>query len=455
MAKGGVYYFNVRDHGYTNGLLGVPGEHYLDFIRYYEEAEALEETLAQNGTARKMLTEQRNALQRAEEESRTVLLNKQNEAATAENARRAAEEKVKHLENHKAALDGEHTALMDAHRSDYTLASGLLFLLFGLVFMGADMGISYSVIAQNLGMKGWEGILLAVGLGGLSVMAKPLYDRIAEKRLHHRESRLEGRKAWFFAFGVLGLILIIACVSCFAFLRTEMMVMLNASTDTGVFDPTAVASAAPETSPESAIFGKWYTQAGMVAAATVFIIGGTICMSIAIPVLFRNSKRIGYRRRSARLGRALDTAHAELTPLQARASTTALEVANAEETLATTREKLEALPSADALEARRSELQASLLQARTQQKLAAYLDAKDRGTARRETLTDAEKLTASVLQSANEGSSEKSSGGSPERRRVRPFVAVRRMLTERMRRESGTSLATDTTLDIDLPSMMN
>jgi hypothetical protein len=289
--------------------------------------------------------------------------------------------------------------------------------------MGADIGISYSIIATNLEMHGLEGLLLAVGIGGLSVAIKPLYDRMAEKRLHHEKHQLQGNKWSFIIVSVLTVVAVICCVGMFAYLRTDILAQTTASTDPATFtDGISVPQSENPYNPWAA----WYTQAGMIAAGLVFIFGGTICMSIAIPVLFRNRKTHSWNRKSTKLQLEIDIAEDAVKPIAIETDMNVVAMHAAEETLGKIRGKIAQLEDPRNLEARRDELQAELAKEKTAQNIASYHDAYERGRA----------------SSDAEGSP--TTSGPRRRRTERPWVEVRRLLAEHRRRQSIVPLVEET-----------
>lgn len=449
-----IRYFNVQQHGFSNGLLQIEKDDYERFIENYQKAEDCETQLAQLANERRQTSELRGTLRRELTEVDTEIAKLEQEMVEARQGADAKKAEVERKQTRLELVRKEMIETLDAHRSDYVLFNGILFLVAAFVFMLADVGISYSVVATNLKMQGWDGVFFSIGLGLLPIALKPLYDRIAEKRLHHDQFMNKKNALPFILVSVLAALVIFACAIAFALLRTNIYSQILQSSEPPLplsFEEKSAPENGGQASEDANPFKDPYAAVGLVCAGVVFIFGGTICLSIAIPVLYRNNRKRRYTKNEKRELSNIDNLETERAVFCMRMEKAANAITSYEKRKRDIIDQLNGLPSTKDYEGRKVDLYNSLSEAVTKRRIYAYRDAYLRGVARRSLYTSDELRRLAALINEKEEETEdhsENSGGRPGKTRLRPYLAVRRMLNERMRRSSGTSLSEDAIINV-------
>jgi hypothetical protein len=194
-------------------------------------------------------------------------------------------------------------------QSEYSLLAGLLFFVAGLSFVLGDLIISHEIVAYALNIRNnYEAWAFAVGLAMISILLKPVYDRLIEKPYtdeHSATSRT--RYAWF--KGALGIFAIITLgiLGWFRYeaYRTDKLkeainkAVKNIQLNATPLDPTM--AIAPEQQRDIlqkieqqlqkseelnlGLVNSPWALASFVLSGILFAIAGAVSLGMALPVL--------------------------------------------------------------------------------------------------------------------------------------------------------------------------
>jgi hypothetical protein len=223
-----------------------------------------------------------------------------------------ADNRVTDLTVQRQKIDEENDRLRKRRQqtqSEYSLLAGLLFFVAGLSFIFGDLIISHEIVAYALNIKNnYEAWAFAVGLAMISILLKPVYDRLIEKPYTEEYSaKTRTRYAWF--KGALGIFAIITLgiLGWFRYeaYRTDKLkeainkAVKNIQLNATPLDPT---TAIPPTQ-QQAILQKIEQQlqksdelnlglvnspwalASFVLSGILFAIAGAVSLGMALPVL--------------------------------------------------------------------------------------------------------------------------------------------------------------------------
>lgn len=183
------------DYGTIDGSREIDKEHFESYLEKSVDEELGRARLAE-ADAEAALWREREAeaigasaaVVRAEAaEAEVVARIARAEAEAQERVDRAKTERDRAMAEAKAAEASVQT--LPGSRGSVLFA--VLYTLAALVFILGDIGIAQSTVADGLELTGWHGVVFAVGLGLLSVLLKPVYDRLVEDPYH------EGRPGLF------------------------------------------------------------------------------------------------------------------------------------------------------------------------------------------------------------------------------------------------------------------
>ncbi len=194
-------------------------------------------------------------------------------------------------------------------QSEYSLLAGLLFFVAGLSFVFGDLIISHEIVAYALNIRNdYEAWAFAVGLAMISILLKPVYDRLIEKPYVEEYSvKNRTRYAWF--KGSLGVFAIVTLgiLGWFRYeaYRTDKLkeainkAVKNIQLNAIPLDPTLIV----EPAQQQAILQKIEQQlqksdelnlglvnspwalASFVLSGILFAIAGAVTLGMALPVL--------------------------------------------------------------------------------------------------------------------------------------------------------------------------
>ncbi len=220
--------------------------------------------------------------------------------------------RVTDLAAQRQKIDEENDRLRKRRQqtqSEYSLLAGLLFFVAGVSFVFGDLIISHEIVAYALNIRNdYEAWAFAVGLAMISILLKPVYDRLIEKPYVEEYSvKNRTRYAWF--KGTLGVFAIVTLgiLGWFRYeaYRTDKLkeainkAVKNIQLNATPLDPTLII----EPAQQQAILQKIEQQlqksdelnlglvnspwalASFVLSGILFAIAGAVTLGMALPVL--------------------------------------------------------------------------------------------------------------------------------------------------------------------------
>jgi hypothetical protein len=180
-----VVFYDSYDHGFTNGLLKVPKEHFEEFIR-----ENGQKRLAKIGLASLLNSIERNSIEFKQTSER--LLHLKNQVSSCEFEIILGKERQNDL-NKRTAEEKERFDHIQKERShliiEYNWLNVGIFIAMGLAFLIADFTITLDVLHKGLDMAKTMAIPLAIAVSGITFVLKPTIDRLFEKPYLRDEKR--------------------------------------------------------------------------------------------------------------------------------------------------------------------------------------------------------------------------------------------------------------------------
>ncbi len=370
---------NDFEQGYTHGLHEIDPASYEGYLssRINQEwlADRIAEVRAEIQTIDQQLTETRTA--------RKLAFDPLQEHRQAESV---VANELDRLMRQRTAIEAEQASLVARRKGqspEYSLLAGLFFVAAGLSFLAGDLIISHEIVAYALNIRDTtEAWAFAVGLAMVSILLKPVYDRLVE--LPYRQDPVKNRSVyqWFkltlAAFAVLTLI-VLGWFRYEAYRTDQLKAAINKSirqlqqnadplAAPGGTNPAVVARVEAQLRESGALnlelVNSPWALASFVLSGVLFALAGAVCLGIGLPVVSAFWFRwLQVDRRQWRLRRRHRRVVAQLPAV--------------EETLARhlTRQAilqndLNALPNLADLTARRQELQDELAQMLHDHKLA-------------------------------------------------------------------------------------
>ena len=450
-------------HGYNSGIEGSenrnPYESYLSSEVHYN-------WLSQR------IGDRRNEIQRVEREiEETSVKRKTAYDRLQEFVQRITKitKRLTELVAQRDAVDEETEALRARRKqtqSEYSLLAGIFFFAAGLAFVFGDLIISHEIVAYALNIRNSnEAWAFAVGLAMISILLKPVYDRLIEKPYtdgHTPKDR--SRYAWFkvglagFAIVTLG---ILGWFRYEAYRTDKLKEAVNKSVKNlqlgaTPLDPTSTIT--PE--QQQALLQKIEQQllrsdelnlglvnspwalASFVLSGILFALAGAVSLGMALPVLqnfwyrwLQIDPRLGrLRRRRKKLVKEIEAADKELAD-----ETTQRDILQNE---------LDMLPNLDDLRSDRIKMRDELdaliettRLAQTDSRIASFNDGYAKGEIAREMMNEEEftqfrnsmlnthnlavKASASADRSMNYGN-----GNGKRSNGLRPHQMIRKMITD-------------------------
>ncbi len=193
-------YYQNKDfrHGFTIGVENArkniekdedPYEAYLSSDVHFEwlkeRISEKKESIAQIGNE---ISETKNTQKTSFEQLQTYTMNIgtfSRKVAFAQNQVDDIKQNIQNLQNKQQKLE-----------SEYSFFAGFLYLLAGLAFVCGDLIISHEIVAYALNIKGnFESWAFAIGLAMLSILLKPIYERLVEQP-YLKESSTKSKKVY-------------------------------------------------------------------------------------------------------------------------------------------------------------------------------------------------------------------------------------------------------------------
>lgn len=172
-----VVYYNVYDHGFTNGILKVPKEHFEGFITAIGQKilakKELGLTLREIETQKLLLEHSRQQLL----ELSNTLSSNEFEIAKEQETQLQLEVQINEEKEQKNNLVQEREKVL----IEYNWFNIWLFIVIGFVFVFSDFYITYDVLRNGLNLEVVGAIALAIAVSGITFVIKPTIDRLFEK----------------------------------------------------------------------------------------------------------------------------------------------------------------------------------------------------------------------------------------------------------------------------------
>ncbi|MBC8151296.1 MAG: hypothetical protein H7Z72_00125 [Bacteroidetes bacterium] len=365
---------------------------------------------------------------------------------------------VGRLETDRKAIETEQADLAQRRRQsapDYSLLAGLLFLAAGISFLAGDLIISHEIVAYALNIRdNTEAWAFAVGLAMVSILLKPVYDRLIEGPYQtdpvKNATRYQRFKVTLAVFSVLTLI-VLGWFRYEAYRTDQLKSAINKSIKNLQLNAPLDASGNPvpltpavmrqiekqlqdSDSLNLDLVNSPWALLSFVLSGVLFALAGAVCLGIALPVLqafwFRwlqvDPRRWRLRRRMKRLTKQLLPMEQTLTEQITRK--------------AVLEHELDRLPAVDDLKRERKMLTDEINNllnesrlAQTDSRIATYNDGYAKGEVARDTMTD---------EAFQQAQRDYSTLGSPDNRlrsgtdervvrgRVRPHEAIRQVISD-------------------------
>ncbi|WP_128544659.1 hypothetical protein [Larkinella soli] len=456
-------------HGYTSGIEGVDRQTYEGYLSSQTSDEWISERVEDKRQEIRQIDQQL-ADSTAQRRSAFDRLQEHNMQAT------LAGKQAEQLEADLHTIDQERESLKERRRKaspDYSLFAGLLFLAAGISFVVGDLIISHEIVAYALNIRNnVEAWMFAVGLAMVSILLKPVYDRLVEEPYLTKASPEAVRRYGWFKTGMAVLsivtLLILGWFRYEAYRTDKLKEAINKSIKNMQLNATPLDPANPNPVADQRILQKIEQQLAQsdelnlqlvnspwallsfVMSGILFALAGAVCLGISLPVLqsfwFRwlqvDPKLWRLRRRRKRADKQLRAVQQELAKQLTQKSILENE--------------LEVYPNPEELRRRKDTLNADidrLLEdaklARTDSRIASFNDGYEKGQAARQAMTEEEynqfrngyfttsNLATKARSSADRANPEKpnTNGNRPKPNGLRPHQAVRKYLSDGFERD--------------------
>lgn len=333
-------------HGYNSGVEGVDKTTYEGYLSSQVSYEWLTE---QARFKRDEIQKVDQQLAEATEDRKTVFERMQDHLLKLS----VQSTRVERLNRDRKAIEAEQISLQerrDKASPEYSLLGGLLFLVAGVAFLAGDLIISHEIVAYALNIRDTtEAWAFAVGLAMVSILLKPVYDRLIEKPYQEEpkknRTKYEKFKITLAVFSVLTLA-VLGWFRYEAYRTDQLKAAINKSVRQLQVTATPIDASGNPQELSPAMLNKIEKQLqesdalnltlvnspwallSFVFSGILFALAGAVCLGIGLPVLsaywFRwlqaDIRFWKLRRRMKRLNRELIPAEQELAAQLTRKS---------------------------------------------------------------------------------------------------------------------------------------
>lgn len=438
-------------HGFTSGLEQVKADTYEGYLSSQVNHDWLTERIAE-----KRAEVQRIDAQMTETTAKRQPVFDARQTHLAKISTLAKQ--VERLEKDRHAVENEQVDLKQRRTdaaTDYSLLAGVFFLAAGISFLAGDLIISHEIVAYALNIRNnTEAWAFAGGLAMVSILLKPVYDRLIETPYQtdpvRNASRYQRFKIALAVFSVLTLV-VLGWFRYEAYRTDQLKAAINKSIKNLQLNAPLDATGTPvpltpavmrqiekqlqdSDSLNLDLVNSPWALLSFVLSGVLFALAGAVCLGIALPVLqafwFRwlqvDPRRWRLRRRMKRLTKQLVTVEQTLADQLTRK--------------AVLEHELELLPVPDELKKERKAITEDINNllnesrlAQTDSRIATYNDGYAKGEVARDTMTD---------EAFQQAQRDYSTLGSPDNRlrsgtdervvrgRVRPHEAIRRVISD-------------------------
>ncbi len=279
------------DHGFTNGVFRIARHPYPEFI---EGLEGKKLTSVRLNLIRQELRELRTKIQELWLEynrQEGIALRSKHDVALLENKALARESQKREKKSRIELLESERKAI----NPYYNWIVAGLFILAGLVFIGADISITFQVFRQGLNMPSKEAWILAVGFASIAFIIKPAVDRIFEEPYLSGENK---KRNYRFLLTVAAIALVTLGFmgyfrsTAFEFQEKDnalknKLEIIDRDQDRDVY----ASNGSDRNDIQEQIFAlglkqyaHWTIRAAFTLSSILFALAGAICLSIGLPV---------------------------------------------------------------------------------------------------------------------------------------------------------------------------
>lgn len=172
-----IVYYDVYDHGFTNGILKIPKDHFERFIDHNAKMKLAQKEL---GITLNELNQQEQLLA----ESRQKVLSYKNTIDESEHELHHLVSAHQQEEHHFHEIIAQKQALqnkVEGITPEYNWFNAWFFILIGFVFIASDFFITFDVVHLGLNMDVCTARVLAIAVSSITFIIKPTIDRIFEK----------------------------------------------------------------------------------------------------------------------------------------------------------------------------------------------------------------------------------------------------------------------------------
>lgn len=420
-------FFSSYDHGITNGILEVNPEDYKRFIEGLEEIQYTEKQINMKQTQVRDLLNEKNKLLQEKEHLQEESIGIRENGVAAEYEVGVLNQRLSIIKEKIKELRKEFDDFNQNYHTDYSLLPAIIFFFFAIVFMAADFGISLNIVADTMKMQGWEGYAFAFGLAGVSVVLKPLYDRIVEKPYVDKNNPRSVKRIFTITIIIVAAIAL-ALLYALGMFRLNVLQIIQGSGEDESFNP----------------FSSKYAVFSFVLSALLFAISGAICLGISIPVFYKQWKLYNLKNLINKFGKLEENILNEIKDKETIRVNMAAQLDSYLQKITNKEEQIGNIKSTDYLQNEINDLLLNLKTAKTNKSIAIYSDGYERGSSLREHMTKEDKLGLVKIESTTPKQLKHDSSDDngftfdiPENnkwKKTRPYIAVRKMIAEKFRK---------------------
>lgn len=270
----------LYEQGFTNGVLKVNTDPFPDYISgNYKKKHASARLNIVDENIKKLehyitqITSQKIGLEKIISTSKYTIENLERVIANAVEKRDRIYIKINDLKDERSKISFY-----------YNLVVATLFIVVGIVFIGAEVMITHDVLYNVLAIEHWKSYPLAIAIALVSISLKPAVDRVFE------EPYLAGRQINMKILLLLVSILALVMLGFLGYFRNVGEVILN--------NPELIESGIQP-------FEHWASITVFTLSSILFALSGAISFSIGFPVFNFLIKKRNIRRTTERLQKEL------------------------------------------------------------------------------------------------------------------------------------------------------
>ncbi|MBC8112374.1 MAG: hypothetical protein H7Y04_15070 [Verrucomicrobia bacterium] len=277
--------------GYQNGLYGVEKNSYQNFLEGNIRSQTLAYQIADRIEEKKSLEDRlqqiRLGASHFNERLQMHRFNLETNATKTERLQHQLSQSDEQLLRYRTEKQEK--------REDYSLLAGIIFVVAGAIFMAGDLIISHEIVAYALNIRNTtEAWLFAGGLAALSILFKPVYDRIFEKSFKANEN-IPRKYLWLKGSVVIFALLTLFVLGWFRFeayrineQKSNINRLIN-TLQTEDMKPETIAQVekllATQQSLGMQLVNSLWGLFAFVLTGILFAISGAICLGIGLPIL--------------------------------------------------------------------------------------------------------------------------------------------------------------------------